>query len=44
MHYENNDNEDELVNLDLNIRTDNMDQEFVKAVYSGGDINMDAYK
>ena len=42
VHYENNDNEDKLVNLDLNNRTDNMDQEFDKAVYSGGDLNMDA--
>ena len=42
--YKNNENENELVNLDLNIRTDNIDQEFVKAVYSGRDINMNAYK
>ena len=44
VHYEHNEYDEELVNIDLDSKNKNIDQEFVKAVYSGGDINMDAYK
>ena len=32
------------MNLDLDYERKSLDVEFVKAVYAGGDINMDAYK
>ena len=44
VHYEHNENDEDLVILDIDYKRESLDFDFVKAVYAGGDINMDAYK